>query len=336
MRLSRPAREEMAATVDMSGLTCWVVTDGKAGMEVQCLGLAEALGCMPQVKRVMTRGPWRWLPPRLWFNALAAQKPRGDVLGPPWPDLMIATGRQTVALSMAVRRASAGRTFTVQIQNPKVDPTEFDLVAVPAHDRLSGTNVLVTTGSIHRVTRARLDREANEFRARLAHMPRPLVAVLIGGSNGHYDLTPEVARKLGQDLAALARQGHGLAITPSRRTGADNIAALRDGLGDAPAVIWDFTGENPYFGYLGLADAVVVTCDSVNMVSEALATGSPVHIVDLPGRRTGKFATFHAGLRAAGLARPFQGRIESWTYVPPDDTARVAAEIKRRIAARVA
>ena len=336
MRLSRPACEEMVTTVDMSDLTCWVVTDGKAGMEVQCLGLAEALGCTPQIKRIMTRGPWRWLPPPLWFNALAAQKPRGDVLAPPWPDLMIATGRQTVALTIAVRRASAGQTFTVQIQNPKVDPAKFDLVVVPAHDRLSGANVLVTTGSIHRVTRARLDHEAKKFHDRLAHLPRPLVAVLIGGSNGHYDLTPGVARKLGRDLAILARQGHGLAITPSRRTGADNIAALRDGLGDASAAIWDFTGDNPYFGYLGLADAVVATCDSVNMVSEALATGKPVHVVDLPSRRSGKFADFHAGLRAAGLTRPFQGRIENWTYAPPDDTARVATEIKRRIATRIA
>lgn len=317
--------------MDMSDLTCWVVTDGKAGMEVQCLGLAEALGCTPQVKRVMTRGPWRWLPPQLWFNALAAQKPRGDVLAPPWPDLMIATGRQTVALSMAVRRASAERCFTVQIQNPKVDPTAFDVVVVPAHDRLSGANVLVTTGSIHRVTRGRLDREAEKFRDRVAHLPRPLITVLIGGSNGHYDLTQEAARKLGRDLAALARQGHGLAITPSRRTGDDNIRALREGLGNTPAAIWDFTGDNPYFGYLGLADVVVVTCDSVNMVSEALATGKPVHVVDLPGRRSGKFADFHAGLRGAGLTRPFRGRIENWTYAPPDDTARVAAEIKRRI-----
>jgi hypothetical protein len=318
----------------MSRLTCWVVTDGKAGMEVQCRGLAEALGCTPVVKRVMTRGPWRWLPPRLWFNALASQKPRGDVLAPPWPDLMIATGRQTVALSIAVKRASGGHTFTVQIQDPKVDPARFDLVIVPAHDRLRGDNVLVTVGSIHRVTRARLDQEAARFRDRLARLPRPLVAVLIGGSNGHYTLDPPAARRLGEQLAGLGAQGYGLAVTPSRRTGAENIAALRAALGGVAAEVWDFTGDNPYFGYLGLADAIVATSDSVNMVSEALATGKPVHVVELDGRRTGKFAAFHRQLRAAGLTRPFAGRIESWSYEAPDDTARAAQEIVRRLVQR--
>ncbi|MBM3573552.1 MAG: hypothetical protein FJX52_14530, partial [Alphaproteobacteria bacterium] len=173
---------------DTSGLSCWVVTDGKAGMEVQCLGLAEALGFAPIVKRVMTKGPWRWLPPQLWFNALAAQKPRADILAPPWPDVMISTGRQTVALSVAVRRASENRTFTIQIQDPKIAASRFDMVVVPAHDRLRGDNVLVTTGSIHRVTRARLDAEAAKFHDRLVRLPRPLVAVLIGGSNSHYTL----------------------------------------------------------------------------------------------------------------------------------------------------
>ncbi|MBM3600095.1 MAG: hypothetical protein FJX35_17940 [Alphaproteobacteria bacterium] len=324
--------------MDMSRLDCWVVTDGKVGMEVQCLGLAEALGCTPKVKRVMTRGPWRWLPPQLWFNALAAQKPRADVLAPPWPDLMIATGRQTVALSIAVRRASAARaggpTFTVQIQDPKVDPASFDVVVVPAHDELEGRNVVVTAGSIHRVTHERLAADAERFRARLAHLPRPLVAVLLGGSNGHYVLDDGVARRLGAQLAALSRQGFGLAVTPSRRTGEANTAALRAELAGCPVEIWDFTGDNPYFGILGLADAIIVTPDSVNMVSEALATGKPVHVVPLDCKRDGKFAAFHRRLEESGLTRPFVGRIESWSYPPPDDTARVAAEIIARLAAR--
>ena len=117
---------------------CWVATDGKIGMESQCVGLAEALGLMPEVKRLAIRVPWRWLPPGIWTAPFAAIDPSGDRLTPPWPDLLIATGRQSVAPALAVKRASGGRTFLVQIQRPGIDVARFDLVVTPEHDRLAG------------------------------------------------------------------------------------------------------------------------------------------------------------------------------------------------------
>ncbi len=120
----------------------------------------------------------------------------------------------------------------------------------------------------------------------------------------------------------------------SRRTGTDNIRLLRERLAALPAAeVWDLEGENPYFGYLGLADHIVVTADSANMVSEAAATGKPVQVVELKGGNR-KFREFHEAMRAAGYCRPFEGRLESWTYDPLDETGRVAAEVKRRLAAR--
>ena len=120
-------------------------------------------------------------------------------------------------------------------------------------------------------------------------------------------------------------------MTASRRTGDTNAAILRDALSTCPAYVWDGEGDNPYFGFLGLADTIVVTADSVSMVSEACATGKPVYVVELEGG-SAKFARFHEGLRAAGITRAFDGNLESWTYAAPDDTAKVAAEIVRRLA----
>ena len=108
---------------------------------------------------------------------------------------------------------------------------------------------------------------------------------------------------------------------------------LRAALAGLPAEIWDGTGDNPYFGYLGLADAVIVTSDSVNMVTEAAATGKPVHVVDLEGG-SAKFAAFHAVMREAGVVRPFAGRIEHWDHPPLLETGRVAAMVWERYRAR--
>jgi mitochondrial fission protein ELM1 len=318
----------------MAEPSCWVLTEGHIGMVNQAVGLAEAMGLTPVVKRLAIRAPWKYLPPRLWLGALDAPGPGGDRLTPPWPDLVISCGKRAVAPALAVKRASGGRTLAVHIQNPPVDPARFDLVVAPEHDGLSGPNVFVTRAAVHRVTPQKLAEAAQRFAPALAHLPRPLVAVLIGGSNGRHRLTPEVMARVADQLAALARDhGIGLAVTPSRRTGAENEAILRDRLKGLAAVIWDGRGDNPYFGYLGLADAVVVTADSVSMVSEAISTGKPVYVVDLPGASR-RIDRFHETLRQAGIARRFEGRIESWSYAPPDDTARAAAEVWRLLRAR--
>ncbi|HKJ09101.1 MAG TPA: mitochondrial fission ELM1 family protein [Gammaproteobacteria bacterium] len=312
--------------------TCWLLCEDKAGMINQARGLAEAAGLEPVLKRVTRRAPWKYLPPSLWLAPLKAAGPGSDALTPPWPDVLIASGRYTVALTLAIRRYSGGRTFCVYIQDPKVNPRRFDMVVVPEHDPCRGANVLTTRGALHRVTPERLAAAAEGFRPSLAELPHPRVAVLLGGNNRYYRLTPELATELARQLADLAHtRGAGFAITPSRRTDPQVVAALRTGLAGLPATVWDGQGDNPYFGYLALADVILVTADSVSMVSEACSTGKPVYVIELAGGGA-KFRAFHAGLQAAGCTRPFTGALDSWEYPPLDDTARVAAELRRRLA----
>ena len=300
-------------------------------MASQALGLAEATGFSLIEKRLNIRFPWTCLPPRLWFLPLAATEPK---LSPPWPDLVIGCGRSTAMPALAIRRASGRRTLAAQIQDPGVGRSEFDLLVVPEHDRLRGPQVIVTRGAVHRVTRARLAAERVRFPA-LAALPRPILSVLIGGANKAYRLT---LRRLGEIADAvgeiLRTQGGSALVTPSRRTGAAGVELLRARLNNLPVAIWDGCGENPYFAYLAVADAFMVTVDSVSMISEAAATGNPVHILDLDGGNA-KFARFHAAMQAAGITRPFSGRIEAWRYPIPDDTARAGAALREFVLGRL-
>jgi len=318
----------------VKAISTWILTDGKAGMESQCRGLAEALGQAPVIKRVTLRSPWRQVTPYVRFWLTRAAGPPGDPVAPPWPDLVIATGRQSVAPALAVKRATRGRAVLVQIQDPHIAPSHFDLVVAPRHDGLEGPNVVTTLGALHGVTPARLAEAAARHGERLSALPRPRLAVLLGGTNRSYRLSAPVMGDFAEALSDLARrEGAGLMVTPSRRTGADNMAILRARLNGLPAEIWDGTGENPYFAYLASADAVIVTCDSVNMVSEAAATGRPVHVVELEGGNP-KFERFHAAMREAGIARRFDGTLPTWSYAPPDDMARTVAAVERLFEAR--
>lgn len=303
-------------------------------MASQALGLAEATGFPFIEKRLAIRFPWSALPPGFRPLPFHAAGDAGARLMPPWPDLIIACGRNAAMPALAIKRASGGRTVAAQIQDPGVGHSEFDLFIVPEHDRFRAPQVIVTRGAVHRVTPARLAAERRRFPA-LATMPRPILAVLIGGTNKAYRLSLQRLGEIAEALSAVLRADGGSAlVTPSRRTGEAGVALLRDRLKGLSASIWDGLGENPYFAFLALADAFLVTADSVSMISEAAATGKPVHILGLDGGNA-KFSRFHAAMQAAGITRPFVGRIESWGYPVPNDTARAGAALRALVLSRL-
>ena len=108
---------------------------------------------------------------------------------------------------------------------------------------------------------------------------------------------------------------------------------LKNLLRPTNSFFWDNKGPNPYFAYLDLADAIIVTGDSINMISEAAATGKPLYIARLGGNGS-KFSVFHQMLYDAGIARPFTGSLETWSYKPLAEPNRVARIALRRLEAK--
>lgn len=300
----------------------WTVTTGEAGMGSQVEGLAEALGWPFESFAVRVGEPWSWLPAHRQLPGLLKHGIKQD-LGPPWPDILITCGRRSAAVSVAVRRAAGGRTFTVHVQDPRAPARYFDLVVPPDHDGLAGPNVVATRAALHRVTPEKLAAAAAEWEERLGDLN---VAVLLGGSTRSHRFTPEIVAALADGLAGLDGP---IAVTPSRRTGAEVVATLKARLPDA--WFWDGIGANPYLGMLALARHIVVTEDSVSMTSEAIATGKPVYAARMAGGNR-RLERFQLALREGSILRPFEGRLAEWRYEPVNETPRIAAEIHRRMA----
>ena len=308
------------------------MSDGRAGIEGQVVGMAEALArqrkATVEVKRIgwkdrTGRLPWWLVPfPGRWLTPQSG-------IAPPWPDVMVAAGRATLPVSMRMRRWSKGKTFVVQLQDPRCSPRHFDVVVPPLHDRLSGDNVIPITGSPHRVTTARLNKDYRRFAKRIDPLPHPRVAVLIGGKSKGFDLPRARAEAMAREIRVpLEQEGGSLLMTFSRRTPDAAREALTEGLKDLPGMIWDGEGENPYFAFLA-ADYILVTEDSTNMATEAAATGKPVFVLKMEGH-SHKFRLFHETLERRGAARPFGGGFHGWTYEPLQETERAAKEIWRR------
>lgn len=301
--------------------SCWLVHRGDKGDAVQCEGVARSIGVEFTTKVVHPRPPWSWLAPR------GPAAPEPDIR-PPWPDLLIASGRHAIPQAIRVRRRSRGRTYTVILKNPRVALDRFDLVWIPRHDGVTGANVITTVTSPHPITAAALEDAADRFRSAFANLPRPLVGVLVGGASTAYRFDRPAAEQLADDLAAFAADHRaGLAITCSRRTGADNEALLGDRLRGPGAYVWDGADPNPYLAILALADILVVTCESANMVGEAAATGKPIYLYRLPGDSR-RFDSFHTSVIDNGWARWFDGSLDRWRYAPVNATDDIAAAVR--------
>jgi hypothetical protein len=310
---------------------CWVLHDGAAGNRRQALALGRVLGLEPREWTLRANAPARWLAPRR-FPGAGFQSAFAEALAESPPALAIGCGR-LAALGTRLARAAGAR--SVQILDPRLPPRHWDLVVAPAHDRLEGANVLSLLGSLNEVDEAWLRRARERWRELLA-LPGPRTAVLVGGPTAATPFDEEDLAAMCDKLeGTLARDGGRLLLCGSRRTPVAWAQTLRARFDGTRHALWfdASDGDNLYDGALACAQRVVLTPDSVNMVSEACATALPVFVAE-PARASGHIAGFLQSLVARGRVRAQRNALEEFECEPLRETARVAAELRRRLSLR--
>jgi uncharacterized protein len=316
--------------MSLTNPTCWAISDGAAGNERQATALAHALGVDARVVRINVRQPWDFLAPRLVIGSRSAVRDAdGRALEAPWPDLAIGCGRRAALVTRALRDWSRGHTFTVQILDPRIDTRAFDVVVAPQHDGIDGANVIRSIGALNPVDPRWLAAARTRF-ARFAALPSPRTTVLIGATNRAQRLDRRYFDALLDRLGAqYAADGGSFLVSVSRRTPEDVARTLRAAFAAFPGAFFGHQrdGENPYAGFLAWADRIIVTPDSVNMLSEACATGKPVYTF-APQPIAGKLAAVHRELRGSGHLRML-GEAAPKPSPPPLAETREIAELVR-------
>ena len=299
--------------------------DGRAGNARQALALARALDAQALEHVVEPRAPWRWLAPRRLPLAARAL----GLARLPNADLCVGCGRQA-ALATRLLRARGQR--AVQLLDPRIDPRHWDLVVAPRHDRIVGENVLHTLGSLNPVDDDWL-RRARAALPALALLPAPHTVLLVGGPTRHAALHETAFRDLLRTLASRTRADAGsLSVVASRRTPPPWRHAIGNMPRDLPGIRWSGTGDgaNPYAGLLAHANRIICTPDSVNMLSEAAATGVPVFAWQ-PDVARGRLRRFLDGMHEAGHVRPLDDAMADYATTPLRETARIAALVRARL-----
>ncbi|MFT4613927.1 MAG: mitochondrial fission protein ELM1 [Bacteroidia bacterium] len=277
-------RWQQGKSVGEGQATIWCLLGKKAGDNTQVRALAEALAVGYQEKHIIAR-PWELLTHLALKITLAGiDTAQSSALEAPWPDLVISAGRRNEPVARWIQQQSGGRTRLVHIGRPWAPLPSWDLViTTPQYFLPVSPNILHNSLPLHRVSAQHLRGEGEQLLPLIAHLPRPRIAVLMGGDSGRFVMTEQKGRQLGEWAHRLAKRAQGsLLVTDSARTPPGAGDAMQAQLqGPHLCHRWGKDGGNPYQGLLALADAFVVTGESMSMLGEAAETGRPMYIFDM-------------------------------------------------------
>ncbi len=300
---------------EAAGPRVWVLLGEGAGGNAQMLQLAQALG-WPYVAKQMRYNRFNHLPnPMLGATAVTLDKRRSDALQPPWPDMVIAASRRSAPVARWIKRRSGGQCRLVHLLHTQAPLHHFDLViTLPQFCLPEASNVLHNTLPLNTLDAEKMKQAADAWAPRLAQLPRPWVAVLVGGNSSSYRLDSSTATSLGKMASeTAAKAGGSLLVTTSPRTPVAAAKALFAAI-SCPSHLYAWKAndqDNPYAGFLALADRFIVTADSASLPAEACATGRPVRLFEWPARRR------PPALLNSPMAQRFRQALIYWGWIKP-------------------
>ena len=305
----------------------WILTDDRAGNNTQVIGIADALG-LPYEEKKLSYNSLIKLPNFLRGASLVGVE-NNLILGENLPDILISAGRRQAPVAKYIKKKSGGKTKLIHLMNPDCSFADFDLVILPEHDaskKNNPKNVIYTIGSPNRITKEKIENEAENWKGEFENLSSPKIGVLIGGDSKHGKFTHQDTDELVAKINQITGD-NSLLITTSRRTPEYTISQMSDI--ECPKFFYKYQPDtaNPYLGILGTADILIVTGDSVAMCAEACATGKPVYIFT-PSNAPKKHRKFIASLFEKGYAKPLENSLSHYEYEPLNEAKKVADIIK--------
>ena len=310
----------------MLKLKALLLTQGMHGMISQVEGLAKALGLSFRHETIQLNKFWNFFPPKFTpvIDNILEKKFVCD------SRIIISCGRKSVIPSILLKKRFKKEIFNIHIQDPKVNLNNFDSIVCPEHDDLHGENVVKTKGAIHYLTNDEIQRNINYLKPKQEN--KKIIAFILGGPNKYYSFSE---KQMDQMFAKIKNMfistKYKLIIIPSYRT-PENILKLAFNYFNQDHLVVRERDKKAYLSSLGLADTIIVTCDSTSMISEAAITGKPVYIAQMSHKRSiHRFKKFYKLFMDLGITRNLEDKIEHWTYNGLDEVNRAASFVKEQM-----
>jgi len=312
----------------MNKLKGILLTQGMHGMISQVEGLAKALDIDFTHHTVELNNFWKIIPPKITPISQSVYRKinQSDF------DIIISCGRKSVIPSIHLKNNSKKKLINIHIQDPKVNFNNFDFILAPEHDSIKGQNVITTKGAIHYLTENEIFENKSYLNSFIKKDNRKICTLILGGPTKYYDYSSKNMKNIFSILnELLKKKDFQLVVIPSMRTPKDSIDFAAKYFGENHTII-NKVDKKAYLSALFMSDIIVVTCDSISMISEAALTGKPIYVANLSPRKNDKrFQKFKNLFRELNITRNLGENEENWNYQKLDETNRVAQIIKQKI-----
>ena len=311
----------------MLKLKALLLTQGMHGMISQVEGLAKALGLNFKHETIQLKKFWNLVPPKLTPVLESVLKERFVCDA----KVIISCGRKSVIPSILLKKRFKKSVFNIHIQDPKVDLNNFDSIVCPEHDDLQGDNVIKTKGAIHYLTNNEIQKNINYLKLNNNNGKR-IVTFILGGPNKYYSFSQKQMDRIFAKIKNMfVSSKYRIIVIPSYRT-PENILKLAFNYFNEDHLVIKERDKKAYLSSLGLADTIIVTCDSTSMISEAAITGKPVYVAQMNHKRSiHRFKKFYKLFKDLGIIRDLEDKIEHWTYNGLDEVNRAAFIVKEKM-----
>ena len=311
----------------MSKLKGLLLTEGLHGMISQVEGLAKALDLEYFHEKVELNNFWKFIPPKFTpiKNFVFKNKIQREF------DIIISCGRKSVIPSIFLKKISNKKIKNIHIQDPKVNFQNFDYIISPEHDSLKGDNIITSKGAIHYLTLTEIEEKKNYLSDRLTK-EKKIITLVLGGPNKYYTYSNQNILNIFSKISKqILNKDFQLIVIPSNRTPIKTIELAKKFFSEEHLII-DRVDKNAYLSSLGVADYLIVTCDSSSMISEAALTGKPLYVAMIPpSKKDTRFQKFRKLFEKMNIIREFDEKLETWNYEKLDETKRIAYEIKNKL-----
>ena len=310
----------------MTKLKGLLLTEGMHGMISQVEGLAKALDLDFIHEKIELNNFWKLIPPKITPIKSFVFKNKIDNNF----NVVISCGRKSVIPSLFLKKKFKDKITNIHIQDPKVSLSNFDFVVAPEHDGLIGDNVISSKGAIHYLTEKELDENISYLKPRINK--EKIVTLIVGGPNKYYDYKEtEIENIFYKIKQNFLNNGYQLILIPSMRTPKKIIEKAKNYFDKNQVVITDID-KKAYLSSLGLADHIVVTCDSTSMISEAAITGKPIYVAHMPHvKNNDRFKKFFEMFKGLNIIRDLNHKVDNWKYEKLNETDRISGYIKSKI-----
>ena len=310
----------------MLKLKALLLTQGMHGMISQVEGLAKALRLNFRHETVQLKKFWNFFPPNLTpvHDGILGKKFICDA------KVIISCGRKSVVPSILLKKKFKKEIFNIHIQDPKVNLKNFDCIICPEHDDLNGDNVVKTKGAIHYLTNNEIQKNINYLQPNQGD--KKVVTLILGGPNKYYSFSEKQMDRIFAKIKNMfVSSKYKLVVIPSYRT-PENILKLAFNYFNQDHLVIKERDKKAYLSSLGLADTIIVTCDSTSMISEAAITGKPVYVAQMSHKKNiHRFEKFYKLFKDLGIIRDLEDKIEHWTYSGLDEVNRAASIVKEKM-----